>query len=77
MTTEIQIYSALLSDIKDRIARGQLRATQAVNTELIEMYWDIGSMIHERQRRHGWGAKIIPQLAQDIVNELPEIKGFS
>ncbi len=77
MTTEIQIYSALLSDIKDRISHGQFNAVQKVNTELIEMYWDIGRMIHDRQQKHGWGARIIPQLARDIVNELPEIKGFS
>jgi len=25
----------------------------------------------------GWSAKIIPQLSQDIRNELPEVKGFS
>lgn len=77
MTTEIQIYSALLSDIKDRISHGQFNAVQKVNTELIEMYWDIGRMIHDRQQKDGWGARIIPQLARDIVNELPEIKGFS
>jgi predicted nuclease of restriction endonuclease-like (RecB) superfamily len=34
-------------------------------------------MIHERQQQEGWGAGIIPKLANDIVNELPEIKGFS
>jgi predicted nuclease of restriction endonuclease-like (RecB) superfamily len=34
-------------------------------------------MIHERQREHGWGTGINPKLARDIVNELPEVKGFS
>ncbi len=77
MTTEIQIYTALLADIKKRIRHGQLKVAQSVNTELIEMYWDIGHMIHERQQQQGWGAGIIPKLAKDIVNELPEIKGFS
>ncbi len=77
MTSEIQIYTALLSDIKKRIRHGQLKVTQSVNTELIEMYWDIGHIINDRQQQHGWGAQIIPQLARDIVNELPEIKGFS
>ncbi len=37
------------------------------------MYWDIGSMIHDRQKEEGWGAGIIPKLAKDIVNELPEV----
>ncbi len=77
MAEEIQIYSALLSDIKERIRRGQFKAAQSINAELIQMYWDIGLMIHERQLQQGWGAGIIPKLARDIVNELPEIKGFS
>jgi hypothetical protein len=76
-TTEIQIYSALLLDIKARIHRGQIKVAHSISAELTEMYWDIGCMIHERQQQKGWGAGIIPKLAKDIVNELPEIKGFS
>ncbi|WP_323856472.1 hypothetical protein [Xenorhabdus doucetiae] len=25
------------------------------------MYWDIGRMLHERQKQQGWGAGIIPK----------------
>ena len=77
MVTEVQMYPALLSDIKHRIRHGQVRAVQSVNTELIYMYWDIGRMICDRQEQKGWGAGVIPKLARDIVNEIPEIKGFS
>jgi len=77
MTTEIQIYSKLLEDIKARIHRGQFNVARSISIELTEMYWDIGNMIHDRQKKEGWGAGIIPKLAKDIVNELPEVKGFS
>ena len=77
MTPELQIYTSLLTDVKERIRCGQFKAAQSVNTELIQMYWDIGHILHERQRQQGWGAGIIPKLARDIVNELPEVKGFS
>ncbi|EQB97978.1 DUF1016 N-terminal domain-containing protein [Photorhabdus temperata] len=77
MTLELQIYTSLLADVKERIRGGQFRAAQSVNAELIQMYWDIGHMLHERQEQQGWGAGIIPKLARDIVNELPEVKGFS
>ncbi|PHM65837.1 YhcG family protein [Xenorhabdus sp. KJ12.1] len=77
MTFELQIYTSLLTDVKERIRRGQIKAAQSVNTELIQMYWDIGHILHERQKQQGWGAGIIPKLARDIINELPEIKGFS
>ncbi|MDE1480515.1 PDDEXK nuclease domain-containing protein [Xenorhabdus bovienii] len=77
MTSELQIYTSLLTDVKKRIRGGQLRAAQSINTELIQMYWDIGRMLHKRQKQQGWGAGIIPKLARDIANELPEVKGFS
>ena len=77
MDAELIQYSQLLMRIKDRIRRAQVKATLSANTEMILMYWDIGRMIHERQQQEGWGSKVIPKLAQDIHNELPEVKGFS
>ena len=70
-------YPALLKEITDRIRQGQLRASMAVNVELLALYWDVGRIVAERQGEEGWGAGIIPRLAQDIRNELSEIKGFS
>ncbi len=70
-------YSGLLSEIKTRIRHAQNRASQAVNTELLRLYWDIGRLILARQNTQGWGAGVIPRLARDLHNELPEIKGFS
>lgn len=76
MTSELQIYTSLLTDVKERIRGGQFRAAQSVNAELIQMYWDIGHMLHERQEQQGWGAGIIPKLARDIVGEFkPEHTG--
>jgi predicted nuclease of restriction endonuclease-like (RecB) superfamily len=71
------LYSSLLNDIKKRVRQAQVRATFAANSEMIAMYWDIGRMINCRQREEGWGARVIPRLAKDIRNELPELKGFS
>jgi predicted nuclease of restriction endonuclease-like (RecB) superfamily len=75
--TELYFYADLLSNIKARIRQGQVKAGLSANAEMILMYWDIGRMIHERQQEKGWGAGVIPRLAKDIRNELPEVKGFS
>ena len=77
MANDLQHYPTLLSEIKQRIRHRQFKAAQSVNAELIALYWDIGQILHERQQRQGWGAGIIPRLAKDIVNELPDVKGFS
>ena len=70
-------YPRLLADIKQRVRRAQTRAVLAVNAELIRLYWEIGALIDQRQREEGWGTGVIPRLARDLHNELPEEKGFS
>ncbi len=70
-------YAGLLTDIKQRIRHAQTRAVLAVNAELIRLYWEIGATIDRRQKTEGWGAGVIPRLALDLHNELPEEKGFS
>jgi hypothetical protein len=70
-------YIDLLNDVKSRIYQAQIKANLAVNAEMLMLYWDIGRIIDLRQKEEGWGAGIIPQLARDIRNELPELKGFS
>ncbi len=70
-------FAALLADVKDRIQSAQTRAMLAVNAELVRLYWDVGRLIDDRQRREGWGAAVIPRLAKALKNELPHVKGFS
>ena len=71
------LYAGLLADIKQRVRYAQTRAWLSVNAELIRLYWEIGAMIDSRQRQEGWGSAVIPRLASDLHNELPEEKGFS
>src|SRR3970040_774428 len=70
-------FAKLLAEVKGRIQEAQTRAVLAANSELVRLYWDIGPMIDTRQRREGWGAAVIPSLAKELKNELPELKGFS
>jgi hypothetical protein len=70
-------YAALLKEIRDRIAQAQARAVLSANAELVRLYRDIGRMIDGRQRQEGWGAAVVPRLARELKNELPELKGFS
>ena len=70
-------YSGLLAEVRQRIQSAQTRAMLGVNAELIRLYWEIGQMLDARQKSEGWGAAVIPRLARDIRNDLPEVKGFS
>lgn len=70
-------YTHLLGEIKQRIRHAQTRAWVAVNAEMIRLYWCIGQVIDGRQQQEGYGTAVIPRLARDLHNELPEVKGFS
>lgn len=76
-TTGLSGYAPFLAAVKDRIRAAQVKATLAANAELIHLYWDIGRAIVAMQEKQGWGAGVIPRLARDITNALPEVKGFS
>lgn len=70
-------YSQWLNQIKDKVRNTQLKASVAVNTELIFFYWELGKSIVEKQQEHNWGAGIIDQLALDLKKEFPDVEGFS
>ncbi len=70
-------YAEWLNGLKRRIRQTQLRATLAVNRELVLLYWHLGREILDRQQHQGWGAKVVDQLAKDLRSDFPEMKGFS
>lgn len=70
-------YAAWLTDVKARVQQAQQRALQAVNVELIGLYWHLGRDILERQGREGYGTKVVERLAHDLKAAFPEMKGFS
>lgn len=70
-------YHELLEDLKSRVRTAQLKATFAANRELIQLYWDIGRLIVERQDQEGWGKSVVERLAADIQRAFPGMQGFS
>lgn len=70
-------YEQLLRDLKERIAVARVRATLAVNQELVLLYWQIGREILRRQQEQGWGARVIDRLARDLGREFPGMRGIA
>lgn len=72
-------YQHLLLKISDTYQAGQVKATQAVNIQLLETYWQIGQHIVEFEQggneRAEYGKALISNLAKDL--SLTHGKGFS
>ena len=70
-------YEEFLSDLKQRIRSAQIKASLAVNSELITLYWEIGKLIVEKQDQAGWGDAVLTRLGHDLANEFPGVAGLS
>ena len=77
MSKELVNYSKVLNGLKVAIKEARLRSVLTVNTQLLNLYWNIGNTIHRQESTEGWGTKIVDVLAKDLIVEFPDKKGFS
>lgn len=61
-----QEYANFVGDLKQWVLSSRYKAALSVNQELIALYYHIGFEILKSQKQHGWGAKVIDQLSQDL-----------
>ena len=64
-------------DIVELIKKSRANAIKAVNSELINLYWNIGAYVHTKIEQSEWGQSVVKELAVFIQANEPEIKGFS
>ncbi|MEA3450548.1 MAG: DUF1016 N-terminal domain-containing protein [Bacteroidota bacterium] len=70
-------YVKWINSLKVKIHKSKIKIALSINSELLELYWDIGKEICQKQEVENWGSKIIEKVAVDLKHEFPEIKGFS
>lgn len=70
-------YKEWLEQLKTKIQSAQLKAAIAVNSQLLQLYWDLGKDIVQKQSQAKWGDSILEQLSIDLRLSFPDISGFS
>lgn len=70
-------YSNFFIEIKQRIENAKVRAIVSLNHQMVRLYWEVGTLITERQKITNWGDSFIMQLARDIKRDFPDAKGYS
>jgi len=53
------------------------QAMQAVNTRLIELYWQVGAYISHKLEQAEWGDAVVSQLADHLARTQPGLRGFT
>ncbi len=65
------------AEVAGLIAAARQRAFQAVNTSLIDLYWQVGQYISHKIEATEWGDGVVPQLAAYIARTQPGMRGFT
>ena len=71
-------FNSFFNNIKDLVMNSRNKVYQTVNTEMLNLYWNIGKAIMEIQQgdeRASYGDTVLEKLSQKLTNEFG--KGFS
>ncbi len=64
-------------EVTDLIRQARQRSYQAVNSELVGLYWQVGEYISRKLESAEWGDGVVDELGDYIARQHPEIKGFN
>ena len=76
-TPQSSEYKIWIKELKQKLRRSQIKAAVKVNSVLLEFYWELGADIVEKQKSSSWGSGFLKQLSKDLMDEFPDMKGFS
>lgn len=68
---------AAFAEVVGLIEQARQRAYQAVNTELVGLYWEIGRYISAKLEAAVWGEGVVDRLADHLARTLPGQRGFT
>ncbi|MBH2018422.1 MAG: hypothetical protein I8H91_02415 [Burkholderiales bacterium] len=71
------VPQADFDDITELISAARQRAVQAVNTTLIELYWQVDQTISRKIGQAQWGDGVVAQLGGHLARIQPGLRGFT
>ncbi len=69
-------YKSWIEEIKSKIQSSQIKASVKVNYEMLDLYWQIGKDITEKQKYSKWGDSFLSVMSKDLKKTFPDEKGF-
>lgn len=63
--------------LKAKIQSARNKLAFSINSQVLELYWEIGRDISDKQQKSGWGSNFVEKIAEELKQDFPEIKGFS
>ena len=76
-TKNLLEYSSFLEEVTSQIQQTRNRSAQAVNREVVSLYWWLGERIVKSQEQYGWGKSVVERLSKDLLAKFNSRFGFS
>lgn len=71
------LYSNWIAELKQKYLQQRMKAVVAVNSSLLQFYWNLGKDISEKDLDNKYGSQFYKQLSNDLAVQIPNVKGFS
>lgn len=68
---------ARFAEVVSLIEAARSRVYQAVNTELVSLYWQLGEYITRKITSAEWGDGVVAELAASLARRFPGLRGFT
>ena len=73
----VELIETSFAEVVGLIEQARQRAFQAVNRELVGLYWQIGKYISGKLETAEWGEGVVDRLARHLALTLPGLRGFT
>ena len=65
------------AEVVEMIRGARQTAVRTANTQLVELYWQVGAYISRKLEQAEWGDGVVPQLADYLARTQPGLRGFT
>lgn len=70
-------YKEFILELKQKIYNSKTKAILSANRLMIELYFDIGRAIVNKQEKDAWGKSVVEEMSKDLKAEFGEKSGYS
>lgn len=70
-------YISFIAELKQSIIKSRYQAARLANREQLLLYLYVGKRLSEKIETEKWGANVLENIANDLQQELPGLRGFS
>lgn len=70
-------YKAWIEEVKKKIRNSQIKASVKFNYEMLDLYWNLGIDINEKQKQAKLGDVFLKVMSNDLQKAFSGVSGFS